>query len=125
MSTRSTMKDLQTLGDYKKELARAKKEIKALNKVIDQLVLSPPPQPTNAPTFEITDEELIYDMQIVRIKEASMQRDLTLEEAKRLELLGKIKKLAKEDRAIEVKSTSDTDLLSESQLLQIAGNSDE
>lgn len=73
--------------------------------------------------FEISDEEVICDLQIARLKERSLQQELTLEETKKLDLLIKNKRLAKEQSTTIVadsKNKIDTSEYTKSQLIQLA-----
>lgn len=68
----------------------------------------------------VSDEEEIASVQIARIKQASRERPITLEESKILDSLVKIKRLSKED-ATEIISSKDLPKnLDKSQLIQIA-----
>lgn len=104
-----------TMTNLLTKLSDKELEISHLKKMLDSLV------PKNqAIKIEISDEELIADMQIRRIKEASMQRDLSLEEAKKLDIYVKTKRLVKGDSTTIV----DTPLpknVDKKDLLRIAG----
>lgn len=51
----------------------------------------------SATPFSISDEEFIADTQLKNLKATAMQRDLTLDETKRFDLLVKNKRLARGD----------------------------
>jgi len=68
---------------------------------------------------EVSTEEVICIEQIERLKTKSAERELTLEEVKRLDLLVKNLKLVREESTIVV-SGPRADDLSEAELVQIA-----
>ncbi len=69
----------------------------------------------------MTDEEVIAEKQLGRLRTLSMERDLTLDEVKRFDLLVKNKRLAQgKSTTIESKPVGLPKDLSDSQLIQIA-----
>lgn len=60
-----------------------------------------------------TDEEIISKIQLARLKEVSMERELTLEEAKRVEIFSKILNTKEKNKTFDVtaKQMNSTDLL--------------
>lgn len=69
--------------------------------------------------FESNDQEYICRTEINKLRDLSMERELTLEECKKLDIYSKIlKELANAPKTIEVKSRQ----LSEIELLSIVGS---
>lgn len=69
--------------------------------------------------FEANDQEYICRTEINKLRDISMERELTLEECKKLDIYSKIlKELANAPKTIEVKSRQ----LSEAELLSIVGS---
>lgn len=64
-------------------------------------------------------EKLIADVQLQRLKEAALGRDLTLEETRKYEIFSKVKNLNKEDIPVDPKLPRD---VTPRTLLEIAGS---
>ena len=91
-------------------------EIVHLKKLLEGLV------PKNqAIKLEVTDEELIADMQLRKLKEYSTQRELSLEEVKKFDLLVKNKRLAKGDATATIDHKPLPQNVAPQELLKIAG----
>lgn len=73
---------------------------------------------TNPLVINISSEEEICELQIERLRQAALSRDLTLEEAKRLDIFVKNKRLAQDQSTINVDGKRLE--ISDAQLLQIA-----
>lgn len=101
------------------QLEKKTQEIQHLKQLLNGVV----PNIGEASPLILTDEEIIADMQIQRLKESSMTRELTLDEVKRLDLLIKNKRLVRGDATeIPGKAKSIKDKPVE-KLLQIAKKS--
>lgn len=73
----------------------------------------------NPIAINITDEELIADIQLRKLKEQARSRELTLDEIRKFDLLVKNKRLA-QGNATEIEGRSLPKQLPKNQLLQIA-----
>lgn len=89
-----------TVQNLLNKLAEKEMEIIHLKKMLDSMVPK-----DKAFKIEISDEEIIADLQLRRLKEAAMNRELSLEEAKKYDTYVKNKRLVKGDstEAIEHK----------------------
>lgn len=74
---------------------------------------------TNPIIINLSNEEEICEIQIARLLGVAKTRDLTLEEAKRLDIFIKNKRLAKDESTINVEARR-VDDISDAKLLQIA-----
>jgi len=70
--------------------------------------------------IEVQDEECIAEMQLQKLKGLAMNRELTLEEARKFEIYSKIKQNSIKNRVIVPKYQSLPDNTSKTDLLQIA-----
>jgi len=103
-------KDLAEIQEYAvrqyQALANADKKINELNYEIAHLqkLLADVVTPGSPSTLLPEDERIIADLQLNRLKQTAMTRDLTLEETKRYDLLVKNKFLSK-GQATEIVET--------------------
>lgn len=74
---------------------------------------------SNPIAINVTDEELIADIQLRKLKDAARTRELTLDEIKKFDLLVKNKRLA-QGNATEIEGKTLSKQLPKTQLLQIA-----
>lgn len=110
------LKQIQIIEQLGKELAIRETKLKQ----VEHLLVGH----REAVVIEVSAEEEICEMQINRIRAAARERDLTLEEAKKLDLLIKNKRLSQDQSTITVEARRVPDL-PEATLLQIAGHKDE
>lgn len=80
------------------------------------------PRPSNVEKIVLSTEQLIIEDQINRLNTVSLQRVLSLEETRALDLLIKNKRLLEPNTPIEPDYTRVPDGQSESDLLRIAGS---
>lgn len=85
----------QTIDQLLKAVDEKDKEISHLKEMLGSMV--PTIQTSDSIVSPITDEELIADIQISKLKEAAKIRDLTLDEIRKFDLLVKNKRLAQGD----------------------------
>lgn len=83
----------QTIDQMVKALDERDAEIAHLKQLLNGMV----PTIGEAVKIEITDEEFIADVQLLKLKQASQIRELTLDEIRKFDLLVKNKRLAKGD----------------------------
>lgn len=74
----------------------------------------------NVIAFHMTDEELIADIQLRKLKEQAQTRDLNLDEIKKFDLLVKNKRLAQGNATVIESQKSNLQALSKTELIQIA-----
>lgn len=91
------------------EIAHLKKLLEANTPSIGQVLLNP-----------LSDEELIAEVQLGKIREAAKVRDLTLDEIKKFDLLVKNKRLAQGNPTIIEAQKSKVKNLDQRSILQIA-----
>lgn len=111
----------RTLIEVSKKIKKLEDENKELKK---QLMNAVPliKSGDDKPNFSTTDEETICRQQIYSLKQISMERELTLEEAKKLDIYTKIiTSLENKPKVLEVKSKS----LSTEELMALASAMDE
>lgn len=106
-------------------LQKASEKISAMQKEVDhlkRLLTSTAPLVKAPETMVVSPEETICDIQINILKNTSMQGELTLEEIKKLDLLIKNKRLAKEQSTTILASSKNLnkEQIIDAQLLQIA-----
>lgn len=99
-------KIIQKLGE---ELAIREHKLKHLEKLLMQ---------TNPIVIEVSAEEEICELQIERLRNAAQTRDLTLEEARRLDIFIRNKRLAQDQSTINIEAKKAE--ITDAQLLQIA-----
>lgn len=114
----SQFKQILQLSKKNKELedklADSNKKVKEINKV-EASNLS---VPTLAPGMKLLDDaKTISQIQLKMLKDLSFERELTLEEAKRVEIFNKILNDEKEDKKKPLKA--DAKVLQESELLKL------
>jgi len=100
----------RTISNLKVELDRLKEE----KQHIEKLLVNQNPELSLGPSLETDDEESICRMQLRLLKNVSMSRELTLEEAKRVEIYTKIlnnKLNQPKTVVVKTKSISNEDLL--------------
>lgn len=76
------------IGDLNRKVARLEEENEHLKQLLQQTV------PVIAP-LDVTNEQAICELQLERLKRAALDRELTLEETKKMDLLIKNLYLAK------------------------------
>ena len=109
----------RTIVELKKQLENAKEEIKALKKMLENNVSHIAPltvgNVSNIAPLGISNEQLICETQLVLLKDRSISRELTLEEAKKFQIyttiLTEIHKNNKEVPDLTVQKLSDDELL--------------
>lgn len=140
--------ELLTVAQYKKELARMKKELNAAYKTIDKILRDNKEKneklehmesllEKNVPVIvdkkektdqliqiDLSPEEEIAEIQLNKLKEASKNRALTLEEARIYDLLVKNKRLSRKESTINLESSNYRDV-SEADLIKIAESQDD
>jgi len=103
----------KTITELTKKNKQLNEEVKHLKKLLDSTV--PVINPNKSPLIELAsnDEESIAREQLWRLKDISKERELTLEETKRVEIYSKILMAIKETpKPIEVrKNISDAELI--------------
>lgn len=141
------LEDLKTVAQLKTELAKLNRENKAAFKTIDKLIkdtkkkdeeiahlkdmleknvplLVEEKKPQKVVQVELSPEEEIAELQLEKLRQASRQRKLTLEETRQYDLLVKNKRLSQEQSTINLDSSQYKNL-SEAELIKIAGAVDE
>ena len=110
------------------QLQKVQDENKHLKEMLASVVpvVAAPTEVKEIPTFSVPDEQAIAEMQLLRLKQIAMDRDLTLDETKRFDLLTKNLYLAKgkPTKAIDARAKRLEDV-TEAELVQIAKKSDE
>lgn len=105
----------RTIVELKKQLEAAKEEVKSLKKMLEgnlpQLGIST----SSLAPLGISNEQLICETQIALLKERAVSRELTLEEAKKLQIyttiLTEIRKNHEDAPDLSVQKLSDDELL--------------
>lgn len=105
----------RTIVELKKQLEAAKEEAKSLKKMLEgnlpQLGIST----SSLAPLGISNEQLICETQIALLKERAVSRELTLEEAKKLQIyttiLTEIRKNHEDAPDLSVQKLSDDELL--------------
>lgn len=92
-------------------------EIEHLKKLLDAMT----PQIGDVSKLMPSDEEVIADMQLARLKSAAMERTLSLDECRALDLLVKTKKIAKGDASEIIDHKGLPKNITQGELLKIAG----
>lgn len=95
-------------------------ENKKLQLEINKLKEGAKPKSTTAPRLILSDEELIAQLQLERIKFKALEQELTLEEIKKYDLLVKNKRLAEGNATVVADYKKLPDNVSDADLLQIA-----
>lgn len=134
--------ELLTVAEYKKELAKIKKELNAAYKTIDKLlkdnklkdeklsqmetmlqdnvpVLVEDKKKQSIININLSPEEEIAEIQLNKLKEASKNRALSLEEARIYDLLVKNKRLSRKESTSIVENANYRDV-SEAELIKLA-----
>jgi len=94
----------KTIIDLSKKLNEKDKEIQHLKKLLEGSVPLIK-EPKDLINFEANDQEYICRTEILKLKEISRERELTLEETKKLDIFCKIlKDITNAPKTIEVKS---------------------
>ncbi len=106
---------LALLEKYQSEL----KLFKEKNKQLEQILLNK----SQSLIYELTPEEDICIRQIDKLQGKSNERELTLEEVKRLDLLVKNLKLIREESTIVVNNKGRSESMTEAELVAIARTS--
>lgn len=106
-------KTIQALTKKLKILEDENLELKDKVDAIPQTVESSVPTTTFQFDDYGSDEEVISKIQLARLKEVSMERELTLEEAKRVEIFSKIVSAKEKNKTFDVsaKRMDSSDLL--------------
>lgn len=105
----------QIINQLKYELTNKEEEISHLKGLLESLFPS-----SNDIVLQLSDEELIADIQLRKIREAAKNRDLTLDEIKKFDLLVKNKRLAKGDATVIETKKNQFDHLNKKEIIQIA-----
>ena len=105
----------QVIDSLLKQVESKEEEISNLKSALDRSV----PMIGEAIAINISDEELIADVQLRKLKEQAKTRELTLDEIRKFDLLVKNKRLA-QGNATEINSKVLPKELPKTQLLQIA-----
>ncbi len=105
----------QTIDSLLKTLDNKEAEIVHLKQLLNSSV----PILGEAVRIEVSDEEMIADIQIRKLKETSMLRELTLDEIRKFDLLVKNRRLAKGD-ATTIEGSNLNKGLDKPQLLKLA-----
>lgn len=114
----------KTIIELNKKLIKAEEEIKGLKLLLEQsspLLVS---DQRNVVVLEVgTDQEIIAQVQLRLLKEISYERDLTFEEAKKVETYTKILSTMQsiKPKAIEVNAKD----FGDKELLKLVGKSDD
>ena len=95
-------------------------ENKKLQLEINKLKEAAKPKTVAAPRLILSDEELIAQLQLERIKFKALEQELTLEEIKKYDLLVKNKRLAEGNATVVADYKKLPDNVSDADLLQIA-----
>ena|ERR1035437_8221807 len=98
--------------------------LEAENKHLKDLLANSVPMIPMAVKFEIPDEQAIAEIQLKKLKETAMERDLTLDETKRMDLLVKNLYLSKGKQTSAIK-ISKVDEISEAELISLARDKNE
>ncbi len=111
----------KTLIEMSKKIKKLEDDNKELKKhLMNVTPIIKPDAPKSA--FATTDEETICRQQIYKLKEISMERELTLEETKRLDIYTKILiEVENKPKVFEVKSKN----LSDQELMLLASTTEE
>ena len=135
--------EFKTMGDYQTKIAEQKKLIDGLQKTVNKLMKEIDFRDEKLKSLEsmlsqnvpvildnpnnsfdsVSPEEEIYEYQIDSLRNQAKSRDLTLEEARKLEIFVKNKRIAQEDRINNAKVVEPTDVDTE-ELLKIASGVD-
>ncbi len=124
------MKELAELQDYANAqfelINQLKQEIELVKQENDHLkqLLSSVPKGAIIHSNPMDDEELICIEQIKKLKEQSRNRELTLDEVKKLDLLHKNLKIKRDNSIIDIKPTKQKSLSSDKLLAIVAKKSD-
>lgn len=139
--------DLLSVAEYKKKVASLEKELKATYKTIDKLlkdnklkeeeishlkslleknvpVLIEDKKPQQLIQLDLSPEEEIAEIQLNKLKEASKNRALTLEEARIYDLLVKNKRLSRKESTVNIENAAYKEI-SVIELMKVAGKSDD
>lgn len=109
----------RTIIELKKQLENAKEEVKSLKHMLENNVSQIAPltisNMSQITPLGISNEQLICETQIALLKERSISRELTLEEAKKFQIyttiLSDLHKNKEETRDLSVQKLSDDELL--------------
>lgn len=96
----SQSKEINVLKKQKEQL---EEEVKKLG--LEIINLKAAATLSNGPSFQVSDEETVSVVQIAMLRQLAMQRELTLEEAKKFELFAKV---LREIRGKPTKDESDS-----------------
>lgn len=121
-STKAMQESFKSSASLELEVSKLKKENKALNTTVSQLLKEVDRLRDNdkfVPEIITTPEQELLETQILKLNTISRTRDLNLEEVKKLDLLIKNKRL------LQKKSTSNNEIilperLSDDELMRIA-----
>jgi hypothetical protein len=105
-----------TINDLLKQLEYKEEEITHLKQLLSGSV----PIIGEAIKLEVTDEELIADIQLRKLKDSAKIRELTLDEIRKFDLLVKNKRLAKGDATTIEGSNLNKKQLPKPELLKLA-----
>lgn len=108
-------KTIVKLSKKNKELEEEISHLKKLLESTAPIVTTSAEPAVSAEKFLTTDQEAICRMQLNRLKEVSYERELTLEEAKRVEIFSKIINVLENSPKtikVETKSIDSKDLMS-------------
>lgn len=122
ISSLTNIAELQLLCDrQQKALLKAQERIKLLEGEVEQLKS---PQLSAAPSVQVIsdqDEEVICRIQIAMLRTKAQEREMTLEETKRFDLLVKNLSLIEERKIANAKEVPSLEV-SDAQLLALAGD---
>lgn len=111
--------DIQ-LNSMMEKIKELTEELEIKQKIISKLEASLSPVDPEGSLILPSNEEIIADMQIERIKDIAISRTLTLDETRQLEILTKVKRLVT-GKATEIEATySKIDKNDTSKLIEIA-----
>lgn len=105
----------QTIQQLMEKIQVKEEEIAHLHKLLNNNFSS-----DGLIAIHMTDEELIADIQLRKLKEQAQSRDLNLDEIKKFDLLVKNKRLAQGNATVIESQKTHLQALSKSELIQIA-----
>lgn len=115
-------KQFVALQEANKQIDKSKKEIEHLKKLLSDVI----PSIEGTEKLKKSDEELICEMEIAKLYDQSTNRALTLEETKRLDLLVKNLRLAREQNTTIMGSGKKLpNNISEAQLINYVSSTEE